>query len=469
MDKGKSVAGKTTALVVTTMSSFLTPLSLAMVNVALPSIGKEFSMDAVSLSWVATAYLLSAAIFLVPLGKVADIHGRKKIFLIGTSVFTVASFFMGIAPTPFVLILFRAIQGVGASTLFGVSVAILSSVFGQGERGKVIGINVAAVYSGLSFGPFVGGLLTQHLGWRSVFLINIPFGIIMVIAILWKLKGEWADARGEKFDLIGSLIYCLMLLTLIYGFSHLPTLISVVLILVGIAGIMAFVWWEERTKNPVLEIGLFRSNRAFALSNAAALINYSATFAVGFLMSFYLQYIKGLSPQNTGFVLVSQPVFMAIFSPLAGRVSDKVEARIVASTGMALTSLGLLLFVFLTTETPIPFIVVSLIILGSGFAFFSSPNTNAIMGSVESKFYGIASSVLATMRLLGQMFSMGIAMLIFTVLIGRVEILPAYYPQLLKSIRLAFLVFGLLCIGGVFASLERGNVHNNTEDKKISR
>jgi EmrB/QacA subfamily drug resistance transporter len=454
MGQTDATAGKTTALIVMTMASFLTPLALAAVNVALPSIGKEFSMDAISLGWVATAYLLSAAIFIVPAGRLADIYGRKKVFLIGVSIFTTASFFMGIAVSPFMIIFFRVIQGIGGSTLFGISVAILSSVFPPGERGKVLGIVTAAVYLGLSGGPFVGGILTHHLGWRSVFLLNVPFGVIMASSIMWKLKGEWADARGEKFDLVGSCIYSLMLLGIMYGFSHLPGLPGFLLVAAGVAGIAAFVRWEARTKYPVLEIGLFRSNRVFALSNAATLIQYSAAFTVSFLLSLYLQYIKGLSPQNAGFVLVSQPIVQAAFSPLAGRVSDKVEPRIVASAGMAITALGLFfLAVLAKNATPLAFIIMSQVILGFGFAFFSSPNTNAIMGSVENRFYGVASSVVATMRVVGQMFSMGIAMLIFTILIGRVEITPAYYPQLAKAIRVAFTASGLLCVGGVYASL----------------
>jgi len=456
-------ADRTTALIVMTMSSFLTPLALAAVNVALPSIGKEFSMDALSLGWVATAYLLSAAIFIVPAGRLADIYGRKKVFLIGLIVFTVASFFMGIAGSPVMVILFRVVQGMGGAALFGISVAILSSIFPPNERGKVLGIMTAAVYLGLSCGPFVGGVLTQHLGWRSIFFLNVPFGVLMAGSIVWKLKGEWYGARGESFDIAGSCIYCLMLLSIMYGFSHLPTAVGFLLVAVGIAGIAAFVYWEERTKYPVLEIGLFKSNRVFALSSTATLVHYSATFTVSFLLSFYLQYIKGLSAQTTGLVLISQPIVQAAFSPLAGRVSDRVEPRLVASVGMAITSMGLFFLAVLTRNgTQLLSIIVSQAILGFGFALFSSPNTNAIMGAVENRFYGVASSVVATMRLVGQMFSMGIAIVIFTILMGKVEITPAYYPQLAKSIRLAFTLSGLLCLGGVFASLARGKPQSSS-------
>jgi len=204
-------------------------------------------------------------------------------------------------------------------------------------------------------------------------------------------------------------------------------------------------------------------NRVFTLSNVAALISYSATYAVGFLLSLYLQQIKGLSPLSAGTILVSQPIVQALFSPLAGRVSDRIEPRLVASTGMAVDAVGLFFLAFIEATTPMWFIIGNLIILGLGFALFSSPNTNAIMGSVETRFYGVASSMLSTMRLLGQMFSMGIVMLLFAMYIGRVEMIPAHYPLLVKSVRVAFLVFGFMCVAAIYASFARGNVRLNKE------
>ena len=453
-----TIEDKWPVLITTTMSSFLTPLALSTVNVALPSIGREFSINALTLSWIATAYILSAAIFLLPFGRLADMYGRKKIFIYGTLVFTVSSFLMGTSKTPEMIIGGRVLQGIGGAMIFGTGIAILTSVFPAGERGKVLGINVAAVYLGLSFGPFLGGILTQHLGWRSIFFLNVPFGIVIMVFSIWKVKGEWAEARGEAFDFIGSLIYSVMLFFIMYGFSILPGARGLTIICFGILGVAAFVYWEQRTKAPILNINLLRTNRAFTLSNMAALIHYGATFSVSFLLSFYLQHIKGLSPQGAGIILVSQPIVQALISPMAGRISDRIEPRIVASLGMSITTAGLFLLAFMETSTPISFIISNLCILGFGFALFSSPNSNAIMSSVENRYFGVASSMLATMRLLGQMFSMGIAMLIFATYLGRVEIAPAYYPHLLKSIQVAFLIFGFLCIVGIFASLTRGNV-----------
>jgi len=428
------------------------------INIALPSIGDEFSLSAVTLSWVATSYLLAAAMFLVPFGRIADIHGRKLVFLLGMCVFTLASLLSGFATSATQLIVFRVIHGIGSAMIFGTAVAILMSVFPPGERGRVLGISVAAVYLGLSLGPFLGGILTEHLTWRSVFFVNVPLGLIVIAFVLWKLRGEWAEARGERFDFVGSAIWGVALALLMYGFSKLPGLPGAGLTLIGVAGIVVFAIWELRAESPVLDMRLFRDNRVFAFSNLAALINYSATFAVTFLLSLYLQKVKGLSPQYAGTILVAQPVVMAFFSPFAGRLSDRIEPRLVASLGMALTTLGLFFLIFVNDETTLPTIVASLCILGLGFALFSSPNTNAVMSSVSRKFYGVAAGTVGTMRLTGQMLSMGVATMVFAIYIGGLEIEPEIFPLFLISMRTALIIFAAACFAGIFASLARGKV-----------
>jgi MFS family permease len=301
-----------------------------------------------------------------------------------------------------------------------------------------------------------GGLLTQHFGWRSIFMLIVPMCLVVWGLVFGKLKGEWADAQGEKFDLPGSFIYCLSLVTLIFGFSRLPAMVGIYCVGVAFIGFLLFVKLEMRAAFPVLDLRLFKENRIFAFSSLAALINYSATFAVGFLLSLYLQYVQGMSPQKAGLVLIAQPIFMAAFSPLAGKLSDRFEAHMVASLGMALTVVGMLLLLLLHSGTPIPFIVVSLIFIGFGFALFSSPNTNAVMSSVTKEFYGVASATLGTMRLTGQMLSMAITMLVMALYIGKAKITPASQNQFLLAMHTTFLIFSMLCTAGVFASLARG-------------
>jgi EmrB/QacA subfamily drug resistance transporter len=450
--------GRRAVLLVTTVGAFLTPFMGSSITIGLPSIGDELAMDAILLSWVATAFLLATAVFLVPLGRIADIYGRKRIFTYGMITYTAASLLSAISTSAAMLISSRVLQGIGGAMVFSTAIAILISVFPPEERGRVLGINVAAVYAGLSVGPFAGGLLTQYLGWRSIFWVNVPLGLLIIALVFWKLKGEWAEAKGEKFDIVGSIIYSLMLIAIMYGFTMLPELSGAGLILAGALGIIAFVKWEMKVKSPVLDMRLFRNNTVFALSNLAALINYSATFAVSFLLSLYLQYIKGLSPQDAGLVLVAAPLTQAIFSPLAGRLSDKIEPRIVASVGMGLTVIGLIFFIFLNNTTSLWFIIAGLIVLGFGFALFSSPNTNAVMSSADKKFYGVASATLSTMRSIGMMFSMGMVMVMFAIYLGRVQITPEYYPQFLSSLNVTFIIFAALCFGGIFASLARGKV-----------
>ncbi|KKG15866.1 MFS transporter [Methanosarcina sp. 2.H.T.1A.6] len=451
-----NTAEKRIVLTIAILAGFITPFDGSAVNIALPTIGAEFHMNAIALSWVATAYLLSSAVFLVPFGKIADIYGRKKVFLYGISIFSLASLAMTMVPSTEILIGIRIVQGLGSAMIFGTGVAIVTSVFPPGERGKALGIYITAVYLGLSLGPFLGGLMTQYLGWRSIFFVNVPIGIMAVILILWKLKGEWAECRGEKFDLTGSVIYGAAVVAVMYGFSTLPDFKGAAFIAAGILGVIGFALYEMRIPSPVLDIRLLTKNRIFALSNLAALINYSATFAVTFLLSLDLQYTKGFTPEHAGFILIAQPVVQAMVSPIAGRLSDRIEPRIVASAGMALTAVGLFFLIFLTETTPLWHLVLILLLLGAGFGLFSSPNTNAIMSSVDKRFYGVASGMNGTMRLLGQMLSMGIAMMIFAVVIGPVEITPEYHSQFVSSLHYAFILFTIFCIIGVFASLVRG-------------
>jgi EmrB/QacA subfamily drug resistance transporter len=456
-DPGKA-PNRPAALLVTTVGSFLTPFLGSSIAIALPTIGNELKMNAILLGWVSTAYLLAAAMFLVPIGRIADIYGRKKVFTVGVFVYASASVLAAMSHSAAMLISVQVLGGIGAAMIFGTAVAIVTSVFPASERGRVLGINVAAVYIGLSLGPFLGGLLTQHFGWRSIFWVNVILCLLIIALLFWKLKGEWAEARGEKFDVTGSIIYSLMIIAIMYGFTILPDIVGVALIVAGAGGLVGFIMWETRVKSPVLDIGLFRHNVVFALSNLAALINYSATFAVTFLLSLYLQYIKGFNPEHAGLVLISAPVMQAIFSPVAGRLSDKVEPRIVASAGMGLTAIGLIFFIFLSSSTNLWYIIAGLLIIGFGFAFFSSPNTNAVMSSVDRRCYGVAAATLATMRQIGMTFSMGLVMLILGIYVGHVQITPQYYAAFVTSVNTTFIVFAILCFGGIFASLARGRV-----------
>jgi EmrB/QacA subfamily drug resistance transporter len=460
-DSAGKVTSKGVVLIVATLASFIFPLMASAVNIALPTLGKELSLDAITLGWIATCYLLSSATFLVPFGRIADIYGRKKIFAWGIGIFTLSSLLCGLANSATMLIAWRVLQGIGGAMLAGTSVALLTTVFPANERGKVLGIIVAAAYLGLSLGPVLGGVLTQHLGWRSIFFVGALLGLLVLGVVLWKLKGEWTGAKGERFDFAGSTIYVLGLVALVYGFTVLPAMSGVGLIIGGIIGLSAFTRWEMRTRNPVLDISLFKKSKTFTLSNLAALINYSATFAVSFLISLYLQYrpMQPFNAQDAGLILVAMPAVQAVFSPLTGRFSDRIEPRLIASAGMALTTVGLILFIFLNEETSLKLIIGNLLLIGFGFALFVSPNTNAVMSSAPNTAYGVASATLATMRQVGMVLSMGVAMVMFTLYnIANVQITPENYPLFQQSMKTSFIIFAVLCFGGIFASLARGKV-----------
>lgn len=445
-------------LLVATLTFFLFPFMAASVSIALPSIGRDLSLDAVTLGWVATAYLLSSAVLLVPLGRVADIYGRERIFVGGMVIFTVASFLSGLATSGMMLISFRVLQGIGVAMLAGTGVALLTSAFPADERGKVLGINATAAYVGLAVGPVLGGVLTQHLGWRSIFLLTSPLGLAVIGVVLWKLKGEGSVTRGEKFDFTGSVIYSLALVVLVYGFTLLPARSGVWLVIGGVVGLTVFARWQMTSKNPVLDVNLFRRSRAFTFSSLATLLEYSPMLAVSFLISLHLQYVKGFDPGSAGLILTAMPAMAAVISPLAGRLSDRIEPRTIASAGMALTTTGVVIFIFLNEKTPLGLVIGNMILLGFGHAFFASPNINAVMSSVPKTAYGVGSAMVATMRQIGMVLGMGIAMLMFALYIGRIEITPEHYPLFQEGMRTSFIVLAILCFGGIFVSLARGKV-----------
>ena len=444
---------KWVALIIIAITSSVITFMMSAVNVAVPIIGKEFEMEAVLLGWVVTAMTLPQAAILLPAGRLADIYGRKKIFIYGMVLFTISTFLCAIANSGILLVVFRVFQGISAGMVFGISTAIVTSIFPSEERGKALGINMAASFIGLTAGPFLGGVLTQHLGWRSIFFISAFLFLVAFFLILWKLKGEWAEAKGEKFDIVSSIIFIISIVVLLYGFTVLPDTLGIILTVIGILGLLAFVRLETKMKSPILDIGLFRKSRVFLFSNLAMLIKYCAAFAISFLMSIFLQYIKGFSPQIAGLILVTTSVVIVIISPVAGRLSDKYEPRRIAALGMVFSFVALLLLVFINKETALWLIIFALALSGLGVALFSSPNTNAIMGSVERQFFGVAAGTQGTMRSTGMMLSMGIVMILFSINIGEAGITPENYPAFLTSMKLSYIIFAVFCFGGIFAQL----------------
>ena len=448
---------KTIVLVVSCMAAFIMPFSMTSVNIALPTIGADFSLSAVMIAWVVTANILAAGIALVPSGRFADIHGRRKIFIFSSVLMFVAFLTAALAPNYTVLIIARVLQGIGAGMSNATYMAILISTYPASDRGKVLGINVASVYIGISTAPVIGGFLTQRFGWPSIFYTCAVIALVIFITSIWKIKEEWAEAKGEKFDLTGTVLLGIGMIATIYGVTLLPTLTGILIFVAGLAMLGIFVFWESKIKSPIININLFRHNRVFAFSNIACLLNYMATFCVSFLLVLYLQYIKGFTPFEAGLILLVQPVIQTIVAPLAGRLSDKIEPQLVSTTGMVLTTAGLVMFAFLNDNTTISYVIITQIITGLGFGSFASPNTNAIMSSVDKKYFGVSSAIIGTMRTMGQLLSQGIITLLFALFIGHESITPVHYPAFMYSTQIVFIISAVLCLIGTFTSLYSSN------------
>ena len=442
-------------LIVICTSSFLFPFMGSALVLALPEISNAFSMKAVTLTWMALSYMISTAVFQIPMARLADLIGRKKVFIIGTLIFALCTGLCGFAPNSSALITLRFLSGIGSAMLSGTNMAILTSLFSPESRGKALGINTAVVYASLAAGPFLGGVLTYYLGWQSIFFVCASGGIVVLILSRFFLRGEWIASEGEKFDFIGSLLYIIGLAGIIAGFSNLKEIIGIIFLVAGTVSFLVFLYYQKFQPYPVFNIDLLFKNKVFRLSSLASLINYAATAAISFLLSLYLQYVRGLEAYNAGMILISQAAVQSIFSLIAGNLTTRFNSSILATTGMSIIVAGLAGLIFIDTTTSYTVIICLLALLGMGFGIFSSPNTNVIMSSVNIKNYNQASAISGTMRQTGMAFSMGIAGLLIAFYIGNEKITPDLYPAFMQSMKMTFIVFLILCLFGVYASSAR--------------
>ena len=457
--RGRWTRKQVSILLIAAITAFMGTFLISSINVALPAIEHSFGFDAVTLSWVVTSFLLSTAIFLLPVGRWGDLSGIRRIFKAGVIIFTFSSLLCGLASEGWQLIALRFIQGVGAAFTSTTGPAILVSAFAPHHRGRVLGISVSAVYIGLAVGPFAGGMLTQYLGWRSIFFVAALLGTVTTfIAFRYLGKDEVKEAAVHKLEFKGTLFYMAGLVALVYGSSMIPAVYGWLLLAGGVLLLSIFWKIESRSTIPVIDTRLFTHNRLFAFSNLAALINYSATFAIVFLLSLYLQKVRGLSPGDAGMMLMAQPVMMALLSPVAGRLSDAMQPRILTTLGMSMCALGLFVFSWLTAETPFWVIIAVLLWVGAGFALFSSPNMSTIMSSVPRTQYGLASGTAASMRVVGQIVSMTVVTIFLAGILGKeaVETVPS--EVFLKALSWAFVSFTIIAMPGIWFSSMRGRL-----------
>lgn len=435
------------------MTSFMGPFLGSCINIAIPTIAAEFSRPAPELSWLSTAFLLGAVSLLLPFGRMADILGRCRIYGIGTAAMALLSLVAGFSGSLPFLVAMRALQGLALGTVFSSGMALLVAAHPPETRGRAIGYSAAATYIGLSLGPVIGGLVTQYLGWRLLFFLAAA--VIAASSLFVRgVREDWYGEREGGFDVPGAVLYALASTLTLYGLSSLaeaPWMRG--LLAAGLVFFALFLWREKKARAPLLRLSLFK-NTVFAMSNLASFLNYSATYAISFLLSLYLQIVRGLDASTAGLILLLQPLTMAILSPLAGALSDRYEPRLVASFGMALTTLGIGCLALLEAHTPFALVAANCVLVGIGFGFFSPANNNAIMGSVSKYLYGVASSMVAVMRLSGQAVSMAVV----TVLLSGAALHEAsdWTAGLAAAIRLIFACLTVSCAAGILASLARG-------------
>ncbi|WP_294083284.1 MFS transporter [Proteiniphilum sp. UBA5384] len=446
-------------LLVVAVTSFLGTFLVSSVNIALPTIEKDLVLNAIELSWVITAFILATALFMLPSGSWGDRSNNRRLFKLGLILFTLASGICYVAPDGHWLVAARFLQGIGSAFTGTTGQAILVSSFPAEKRGQVLGISVASVYGGLALGPLVGGIITLHIGWRALFLIATIFGLVtIIISHIFLKSNEQAHQSDTRGDKTGTILFMIGLAALVYGSSLIPSVAGWSLISGGAILLLLFWKYESSIKYPMLDTRLFSHNRLFTYSSLSALINYTATFAIVFFLSLYLQKVQGLSPRDAGAVIVAQPAMMALFSPIVGKLSDKIQPRYFATTGMAMCSTGLAMLAFLDADTPVWIIVTILLWVGIGFALFSSPNMNTIMSSVERRQYGQASGLASSMRVFGQIISMSIVTLIFSLLFGSMSIEEVPNSIFLQAMRWGFLIFALIGLPGIYFSYNRGNL-----------
>ena len=450
------------ALFVICAALFNLPFMLSSVGVALPSIGKDLHATAMQLGLIETSYTLAVSIFLLTMGRVGDIYGRKRLFFWGQALFLVATASLSFINNIAFFISFRFMQGMGGAMINASSLAILVSIYPNEQRGRVLGIATSVVYAGVSCGPMIGGFLTNAFGWRSIFTLSIPLGLACLYLTATKLKREWRESQGEPFDWRGAVVYALSFLSISAGAARLAEdAWSLYALLAGFFGLGIFFFMQGRTTHPLLDTMLLRTNKIFSLSCLSSMVNYASTFGVMFFMSLYLQFVKGLQPSEAGLILMVQPVVQMILSPFGGKISDKLPAAQVATFGMALCVVALWVAGNIGEHTPMLLIFVTLALLGTGYAFFSSPNASVIMGSVEKRHLGVASGMTGTMRTTGMMISMIIITVSFSLMMHGKAVSANTIPDFLKAMQIDLKIFAALCACGVLFSCARWEKQNS--------
>lgn len=429
---------------------------MSAVNVAIPALALDLQANAMKVGWLPTIYILSNVAFILPFGKLADNYGRKRVFVAGLTLNALAAGMCAIATNIDWILFWRFIQGGAGAMIFGTGMAIITSVTPSNKRGVALGTVAACVYIGLTLAPAVGGWLTQWFGWRSVFYFQIPLIIALLIVIKLTLRGEWKNEKHSNFDWWGSSIFILFSFTLVYGLSKLPDLLGILLLSVSTISLVAFIFHQKHIKQPLIRVQMFKESRVFSLSLSTSFLMYGSNFAIIFLLSLYLQYIRGFSPAEAGQTLLLQALCMAILAPIAGKLSDRFEPRIVATAGCMIVAAGFIFLNQIDINTSASFIGGSLAIIGIGFGLFSTPNNNAIMGAVKEQEVGVASATMNLSRTIGNLVGMSLVNLMIHHFIGNNTFTPDQNSALMHTVSLSLMMSLSFVVVACFLSAMRG-------------
>ncbi|MDR1086334.1 MAG: MFS transporter [Deltaproteobacteria bacterium] len=437
-------------------ANFLGNIGLIGINVAAPAISKEMAMSASEVGWLSLATLMTMAMFSAPVARLSDIVGRRPVTVYGLWIALIGSALGGLAWSPLALLVSRAVTGVGLVAFFTTVTTMVADAYPPQERGKVLGLVISSVYIGLSVGPIMAGFLVEYLGWPSLFWFTV-IGLIPPLILIYLVKPDIPPTKGEKMDYKGTVLWAVAVALIFSGLASLGLNLSIVALSGGMILLAAFIVKSIHNPSPILDMSLFRDSRRFSFSSLAAYISYLSSFSVSFLLSLYLQYSKGLKPSEAGLILVSQPIIQAALTPLAGRLSDRFDAGRLASLGLAVILAATLVYANnLSAETGTLELILNMGLFGAGFALFSAPNTNAIMGAVPPRRLGQASGVITVTRLWGQISSIALTTMVFSLVIGPGDITPDLYPRFITAAKTCFWLFAPLALLGIIASSARG-------------
>jgi EmrB/QacA subfamily drug resistance transporter len=425
------------ALIIVCLGSIIGPLGMASVNIAIPDLAADLQANAKMVSWLPTLFILSSVIFMLPASKLADNYGRKRIYAYGMALNAFSSFMCGLGTSIEWILFWRFIQGGASAMIFGPGVAIITSVTPSHKRGAALGIAAACVYVGLTVAPAVGGWLTELWGWRSVFFFQVPIVIGLLILIKMRLLGEWKNDEKTRYDWWGTGIFAFFSISLVYGLSILPHFFGVVMLVLSVISLAFFILHQSKSRRPLIRVQMFRESRVFSMSLSTSLLMYASNFPLIFLMSLYLQYVKGLSPSHAGQVLLVQALSMAIMAPISGKLADRVQPRLLATLGCVIVACGLLVLGLMNTQTSVTYIAFSLLLVGVGFGLFSTPNNNAIMGGVKRHEVGVASASMNLARTIGNLFGMSLVNLMVHFYIGDAQFTQEQNPALIQTVEMA--------------------------------